>query len=464
MCTVHFRPDWLKSLFLDEPRRLLMKFHCSGNGRKFSVDNSGTVAAFYRIGEKLGKGAFGSVRRVERLQTEEPYAMKTVPKERHLTARSHAAARTANAEYAKQLDREIALMKGLEHQNIVRLVETFEDEDRIFFIMEFCAGGELLDFIVEQNRFSEAQAVTLMRQVFSAVEYMHDLNVVHRDMKLANCLLLTREAVEQNVLKIIDFGLSIQMSGDQALRASQGTPYFMAPQVLKGTAYDSSADMWSCGVILYVLLCGYPPFGGSSANAVIAKVIHGNFSFNDADWGSVSEDARSLIRGMLKMQPRDRLTAKQALEHRWFQVAANRTEDLPSYVISNMQSFGVQTSKRKLEQASQKRVSHKQEDGLLRILPGRETVLNVMEQWFPAQLLCCSDKDEVVSRLGSSFFVESPTDIRGIANEIGDEGYIPVKDLAPGTNDFFPVTIQEEDVKPPSVARGIDTCIVGPLS
>merc|ERR1719343_128585 len=156
-----------------------------------------------------------------------------------------------------------------------------------------------------------------MKQIFCATEYLHRRNVIHRDLKPANLLYSSREPIGKSVLKIIDFGLSIEVDPGQALRAEKGTPFYMSPQVLKGMAYDSSADLWSCGVILYVLLCGYPPFNGVKASQVVSKVMHGNYKFVEADWSGISQDARDLVRQLLKMQSRDRLTAPQALEHRW---------------------------------------------------------------------------------------------------------------------------------------------------
>jgi calcium-dependent protein kinase len=169
--------------------------------------------------------------------------------------------------------------------------------------MEICSGGELFDRIIETGHFTEVQAAIVMQQILRGIFYMHEIKLTHRDLKPENFLFQTKDPIEKCTLKIIDFGLSCKFSEGSVLTTKAGTPYYVAPQVLAGK-YDQSADLWSCGVIMFVLLCGYPPFYGETDADVLTKVRLGNFTFNAADWKNVSEDAKNLIRMLLKMSPR----------------------------------------------------------------------------------------------------------------------------------------------------------------
>merc|ERR1719221_686955 len=178
---------------------------------------------------------------------------------------------------------------------------------------------------------------------------MHENHVCHRDLKPENLLFATKEPIEKSLLKIIDFGLSCKFEADQVLTTKAGTPYYVAPQVLAGK-YGHESDLWSCGVIMFVLLCGYPPFFGETDSEVLVKVRLGNFSFNPADWKNISEDAKNLIRMLLKMNPRDRFTAEQALNHDWIKNKAPKASNvsLQSNFVDNLRGFRSRTSSRRL--------------------------------------------------------------------------------------------------------------------
>merc|ERR1712232_1297782 len=169
---------------------------------------------------------------------------------------------------------------------------------------------------------------------------MHENHVCHRDLKPENFIFSTKEPIEKTLLKIIDFGLSCSFKEGQVLTTKAGTPYYVAPQVLAGK-YDHQSDLWSLGVIMYVLLCGYPPFFGETDAEVLSKVRLGNFSFNAADWKNVSEDAKNLIRMLLKMNPKDRYTAEQCLNHEWIKNKAPKASNvsLQTNYVDNLRSF-----------------------------------------------------------------------------------------------------------------------------
>jgi len=236
----------------------------------------------------------------------------------------------------------------MDHPNIIKLYESFEDRRNIYLVMELALGGELFDRIIESGHFTEVQAAVLMQQIVRAVYYMHENHVCHRDMKPENFLFMTKEPIEKNLLKIIDFGLSCKFEVGKVLTTKAGTPYYVAPQVLGGK-YDHLSDLWSVGVIMYVMLCGYPPFFGESDAEVLSKVRLGNFSFNAADWKNISEDAKNLIRMLLKMNPRDRYTAEQALNHEWIKNKAPKAVNvsLQSNFVDNLRGFRSQNKLKK---------------------------------------------------------------------------------------------------------------------
>jgi len=301
----------------------------------FIIDNPGKITEFYDMDrKKLGEGSYGSVCKGKNKGTNSVRAIKTISK-----------AQMKNIERFKQ---EIAIMKMMDHPNIIKLFESFEDHRNIYLVMELCAGGELFDRIIESGHFTEVQAATIMQQIVRAINYMHENRICHRDLKPENFLFTTKESIDKNTLKIIDFGLSCKYEPNQVLTTKAGTPYYVAPQVLAGK-YDQMSDLWSCGVIMYVMLCGYPPFFGETDAEVLSKVRLGNFSFNVADWKNVSEDGKNLIRMMLKMNPRDRYTAEQALNHEWIKNKAPKAANvsLQSNFVDNLRGFRSQNKLKK---------------------------------------------------------------------------------------------------------------------
>lgn len=302
---------------------------------QFIIENTGKISDNYDMDKKkLGEGSYGSVSKATNKSTKAIRAVKTISK-----------SQMKNLERFKQ---EIAIMKMMDHPNIIKLFETFEDHRNIYLVMELCSGGELFDRIIATGHFSEKEAAVLMQQIIRAVYYMHENSICHRDLKPENFLFMTKDPIENNYLKIIDFGLSCKFSPDRVMETKAGTPYYVAPQVLSGK-YDHQSDIWSCGVIMYVLLCGYPPFFGDTDADVLAKVRLGVFNFNPADWKNVSDDAKSLIRYMLKMNSKDRYTAEQALNHDWIKNKAPRATgvSLTGGFVDNLRGFRSQNKLKK---------------------------------------------------------------------------------------------------------------------
>jgi len=367
---------------------------------QFIMDNTGKVVDFYDLEKKkLGEGSYGSVCRAQNKSTKAFRAIKTISK-----------AQMKNVERFKQ---EIAIMKMMDHPNIIKLYESFEDHRNIYLVMELSTGGELFDRIIESGHFTEVQAAILMQQIIRAIYYMHETHVCHRDLKPENFLFMSKESIEKNLLKIIDFGLSCHFEPNQVLTTKAGTPYYVAPQVLAGK-YDQLSDLWSCGVIMYVMLCGYPPFFGETDAEVLSKVRLGNFSFNAADWKNVSEDAKNLIRMLLKMNPRDRYTAEQALNHMWIKDKAPKSQglSLQSNFVDNLRGF---RSQNKLKKAALHIIAGQLNEDQIKAL--RETFM-ALDHNGDGQLTI----NEMKSGIEKAGLKDIPADLQQIMEDVDSDG------------------------------------------
>jgi len=292
----------------------------------------GIISNYYKVGKTLGEGAYGKVYYVQHRTTGMVRAMKAIKKKSVLK------------EEQEKLFSEVSILKDLDHPHIVKLYELYQDDNYYYLITEFCTGGELFDRIQAMHSFTEKIAADYMKQILSAVVYCHDKSIVHRDLKPEN-LLLDSKGLDAR-LKVIDFGTSRRFNVGTKMTQKFGTAYYIAPEVL-GKYYDEKCDVWSCGVILYILLCGYPPFGGANDKEILNKVKVGKYRFDEEDWGKISDDAKNLIRKMLTFNPADRITARQALNDKWIQ---NNTQASPinQKTLKNLADF---SSRNKLKQA-----------------------------------------------------------------------------------------------------------------
>jgi len=264
--------------------------------------SAGKVEDFYSIHNELGRGTFSVVYEATHKQTGVKFALKFIDK------------KYVDKEDLVLLSREIEIMKRVSHPNVLYLKEMFETPNQISLVLELVAGGELFFKIVERGSYSEKDASAIVKQIAEGVRYLHSANICHRDLKPENLLVALEDGKE--TIKIADFGLSKIFSSEVFLETSCGTPDYAAPEVLTGeSAYDNSVDLWSIGVITYVLLCGYPPFYASSHPALFEKIINCNYSFPDPEWGFISEVAKDFIRNLLVLNPKSRLTAQQCMEH-----------------------------------------------------------------------------------------------------------------------------------------------------
>ena len=218
------------------------------------------------------------------------------------------------------------------------MYEVFEDEKRYYLVTELCKGGELFDEIVTKVQFSEKEAATIIQQILQAVSYCHNLGIVHRDLKPEN-VLIDKEL--NNTLKIIDFGTSVQFDKQkEVLKTTHGTSYYIAPEVLQ-KKYDERCDVWSIGVILYILLSGKPPFDGDNDDEITEQVRIGKYNLEGGVWTVVSADAKNLINKMLTYKYSERVTARKALEDPWFTNASSTLVDkeIMQEAMANLSRF-----------------------------------------------------------------------------------------------------------------------------
>ncbi|XP_043951840.1 calcium/calmodulin-dependent protein kinase type II subunit beta isoform X3 [Gambusia affinis] len=258
----------------------------------------------YQLYEELGKGAFSVVRRCAKLCTGQEYAAKIINTKK-LSARDH-----------QKLEREARICRLLKHPNIVRLHDSISEEGFHYLIFDLVTGGELFEDIVAREYYSEADASHCIQQILEAVLHCHQMGVVHRDLKPENLLLASK--CKNAAVKLADFGLAIEVQGDQqAWFGFAGTPGYLSPEVLRKEAYGKPVDIWACGVILYILLVGYPPFWDEDQHKLYQQIKAGAYDFPSPEWDTVTPEAKNLINQMLTINPAKRITAQEALKHPW---------------------------------------------------------------------------------------------------------------------------------------------------
>lgn len=253
----------------------------------------------------LGEGGFAKVLLGRIRRTGQPVAVKTINK--------------AKVPDKNRLKVELDIMLALDHPNIVKLWETFECDDKIHLVMQVCSGGEMFDVILKDGHVSERASAHIAKQMFKGVNYMHVNGVCHRDLKPENYLFQERGVdLSRNNLKLIDFGIAVRFREGQRMYTRTGTPNYVAPEILSHWfGYGPQCDLWSCGVILFVLLSGQLPFKGNNDMERLALIRRGEWSFKAKAWNSVSQNPKKIIKGLLQLNPDHRLTAEEVLDHDW---------------------------------------------------------------------------------------------------------------------------------------------------
>ncbi|GLC50210.1 hypothetical protein PLESTB_000354500 [Pleodorina starrii] len=258
----------------------------------------------YEPGSILGKGTFGTTYSATNKRTGEKVAIKVISKKK-----------LVSAEEIADVQREVQIMHHLAgHPNVVCLKGVYEDKSNVCLAMEVCSGGELFDAIVKKGPLHEKDAATLIRTIVGVVAHCHNMGVIHRDLKPENFLLSDKSSGA--ALKATDFGLSSFFQEGQVFTDIVGSAYYVAPEVLK-RSYGKEADIWSCGVILYILLCGYPPFHGDNEKKIFEAVVGKTVDFSSEPWPNISDAAKDCVRRMLVRDPKRRATAQQIMQHEW---------------------------------------------------------------------------------------------------------------------------------------------------
>ena len=276
----------------------------------------------YELKEKLGEGAYGSVYKVQQKYTNYLRAVKAIKKK-----------------YVDSTEfyNEIEVLKALDHPNIIKLFDCYQDKSYYYMVEEYCSGGDLFDYIQKEKFFTERKAGTIFNQLLSAVNHLHKKRIVHRDLKPENIVLI--ESKNKDVyIKLIDFGTSITIKGKN-LTQELGTIYYIAPEVFMNN-YNEKADIWSCGIILYTMLCGHPPFCGNKENIIKSKILHSKLIFPSKEFKSVSKQAIEYIKHLLSYDPEDRPSAEEALNNKWLQsMISHGNSKLSEYIITNLIKF-----------------------------------------------------------------------------------------------------------------------------
>jgi len=267
----------------------------------------GDLYSNYELCNYIGKGGFGRVYKVRHKLSNQYRAMKIIQ------------CKSSSEQHTLAINKEINILKNLDHPNIIKVYEFYSSEKYVYIINELCTGGELFDKIVDVKHFSESVACNIMRQLLSAIAYCHEKGVIHRDLKPENILIESSEEKNKDFfnIKVIDFG-TCEILKKKKLTEQIGTSFYIAPEVLKN-GYNEKCDLWSCGVILYILLCGSPPFYGKNEKEIFKKILDGNFTFRHKIWNKISTEAKNLVLKLLQVNPTKRISAQEALEDVWFQ-------------------------------------------------------------------------------------------------------------------------------------------------
>jgi len=258
----------------------------------------------YKVGTELGKGAFSVVKRAVHREQGTEYAIKTISRN------------NIGKEDDVAILGEVNILREFDHPNVVTLYDFFQEPDYYYLVIECLMGGELFDRVVANYCYSEKDARDTCKVLLEAVQYCHSRRIAHRDLKPENLLLKDEE--NDSDIKLADFGFATKVVTPNSLRTQCGTPGYVAPEILEGVAYDTKCDMWSIGVILYILLGGYPPFIEKNQRLLFRRIRKGDYEFHEEYWSAISSDAKSLISSLLKTNPAKRMSAVEASKHAWF--------------------------------------------------------------------------------------------------------------------------------------------------
>lgn len=287
------------------PAGLLTRSEVSKKSRLQSIHN------YYQFIKVLGHGQFGTVREAVKksaVPNSKTYAIKSISKEKV-------------QKKFNLMKRELEALSLIDHPNIVRLYEIYEDEKYLHLVMDHCKGGDLYDYLLNKGSLNELEVMSIMLKMFSAINHLHTMWICHRDLKPDNFLLVSKDSGSE--VKLADFGMSVRF-GSEEMHTVVGTPYYLAPEVYLGS-YGKECDVWSLGVVLYFLLSGKQPFKGNNVTELLSNVLKGTYNFNDQKWKNISAEAKDLISKLLVVDPQERISITMALKHPWFEMKSLAT-------------------------------------------------------------------------------------------------------------------------------------------
>jgi len=399
-----------------------------------SISSNENIRQIYNFEKILGKGSFGLVRVISlKKEPEKKFALKIIEKDKV-------------KEKVYLLEREIMILRSMDHPNIINFYETYQDSKYLYIVMEFCSGGDLMDRILHKTHLEEKDVCEIMEKLFSAINYVHKKKIVHRDLKLENVLFSDKTADSE--IKIIDFGLSAIVKAKfhsffshetdhqhqdipNDLNSKVGTPLYVAPEVLKGN-YSYECDIWSLGVIMFMLLSGDPPFLATTEEKLFNVIEKGQFNFNSKAWQNVSVKAKDLLTKVLRVSPKKRPNPVVILKHPWFQSFKKENISIhegPSLKPNEMMmkgSSGIIVDKNILTMLNSKKHLNKFKKEVLKVLINRLThqdILNLKEAFKAIDtektgMITCQELMTVMNQNG---FNQSEEEVKKIIKRINGE-------------------------------------------
>uniref|UniRef100_A0A8C2IIF3 non-specific serine/threonine protein kinase n=1 Tax=Cyprinus carpio TaxID=7962 RepID=A0A8C2IIF3_CYPCA len=273
------------------------------------------VELYYEMGEELGSGQFAIVRKCKEKSTGTEYAAKFI-KKRRLSSSRRGVSR-------EEIEREVNILREIQHSNIITLHDIFENKTDVILILELVSGGELFDFLAEKESLTEEEATQFLKQILDGVHYLHSKRIAHFDLKPENIMLLDKNVPNPRI-KLIDFGIAHQIKDGNEFKNIFGTPEFVAPEIVNYEPLGLEADMWSIGVITYILLSGASPFLGETKQETLTNISAVNYDFDEEYFSNTSELAKDFIRRLLVKDPKKRMTIEDSLQHPWIKVIKRR--------------------------------------------------------------------------------------------------------------------------------------------
>mmetsp|Transcript_20441 Transcript_20441/g.60337 ORF Transcript_20441/g.60337 Transcript_20441/m.60337 type:complete len:320 (-) Transcript_20441:423-1382(-) len=286
----------------------------------------------YELGKHLGSGNFAEVKQATRKSDGAQVAVKIIDKAKV-------------GEMQDAVDSEIEIMRSMDHPNVIKLYAIYDEKKKMNLVMELVTGKELFDRIVDRGSYTEADAAKCVAQLCTALAYLHAKGIVHRDLKPEN--LLYADPSPEAQIKLADFGLAKLVGGAVVMQTACGTPGYVAPEILANKGYGLEVDMWSVGVILYILLCGFPPFYEEELPALFKQIMSGKYDFPSPWWDNISSDAKDLVSKLLVVDPKQRLSAAEVLQHPWITSTAPQDQ-----LSATMQSLKKYNAHRKLKKVA----------------------------------------------------------------------------------------------------------------